>query len=242
MMKPMPADVVSVNMLVVCRIYQILKAFLPSYWSLSACGQMGVMCECRGAKSLAWKMLQGYCFRLTVRCFGIPFTWCNMVRDFLFHVIMYILYAKLSSGLSCCWLEQGMYGFYFVCLVFISFTDSAVKHVFIIYHSITKLLFIYVPLQPILYLCWHEAPWGFFVHPHHQTPQESRLQQPWNSSPVCPIHDGSAWLLHVLLPGPGPAGQDGPSVAWSQTACRNKRRVTNNTLTHITLCLYEVIF
>lgn len=47
----------------------------------------------RRAKSPAWKMLQGDCSRLTLHCFGIQFTWCYTVRDFLFHIIMYILYA-----------------------------------------------------------------------------------------------------------------------------------------------------
>ena len=91
--KPMRADVVSENMLVFSRIHSILKAFLPSYWSQSACGQMGVVCERAGAERLASKMLQGYCSRLTVHCSGTQFTWCYTVRDFLFHTIMYILDA-----------------------------------------------------------------------------------------------------------------------------------------------------
>lgn len=68
-------------------------------------------------------------------------------------------------------------------------------------------------LETILYLQWHEAPWGFSGHPHRQTPQESSLLQPENSCPVCSIHGGSAWLLHVLPQGPDPAGPDGPSAA-----------------------------
>lgn len=95
--KPMRADVVSENMLVFSRIHQILKAFLPSYWSRSACGQMGVVCERAGAKRLASKTLQGYCSRLTVHCSGTQFTWCYTVRDFLFHMIMYILDAAPLS-------------------------------------------------------------------------------------------------------------------------------------------------
>lgn len=88
---------VSENMLVFSRIHQILKAFLPSCSSSSTCGQMCVVCEHWGAKSLASKMLQGYCSRLTVHCSGIKFTWCYTTRDFLFHIIMYILYAAPLS-------------------------------------------------------------------------------------------------------------------------------------------------
>lgn len=91
------ADVVLENMLVYSRIHQILKAFLPSYWSQSTRGQMGVVRERGDAEGLAWKMLQGYCSRLTLHCSGIQFTWCHTIRYCLFHKIMYILYAAPLS-------------------------------------------------------------------------------------------------------------------------------------------------
>lgn len=51
----------------------------------------------RAAKRLAWKMLRGFRSRLTVHHSGIRFTCCNSVRDFLFHMIMYILDAAPPS-------------------------------------------------------------------------------------------------------------------------------------------------
>lgn len=68
-------------------------------------------------------------------------------------------------------------------------------------------------LETILYLQWHEAPWGFSGCLHHPTPQESNPLQPENFCPVCPTRGGSAWLLHALLLDPGPAEQDVPSAA-----------------------------
>lgn len=68
-------------------------------------------------------------------------------------------------------------------------------------------------LETILYLQWHEAPWGFSGRLHRQTPQESSPLQPENSCPVYPIRGGSAWLLHALPQDPGPAEPDVPSAA-----------------------------
>lgn len=67
--------------------------------------------------------------------------------------------------------------------------------------------------EPILYLQWHKAPWGFSGRLRRPTPQESSPPQPENFCPVCPRRGGSAWLLHALLRDPGPAEQDVPSAA-----------------------------
>lgn len=126
---------------------------------------------------------------------------------------------RLSTGLSRCFLKQTLHLAWYACRF-----ASSILNAFVLYAHIFSLNFSFLNQYPstpsfkdILYLQWHVAPWGSSGRPHHQTPQESSLLQPENSCPVCPICGGSAWPLHVLPQGPGPAGPDGPSAAGSQT-------------------------
>lgn len=86
------------DILVVSRIHQILKAFFSSCIDPRAPAGRWLLCaSVRAAKRLAWKLLRGFCSRLTVHHSGIRFTWCNSARDFLFHMIIYRLYAAPLS-------------------------------------------------------------------------------------------------------------------------------------------------
>lgn len=51
---------------------------------------------------------------------------------------------------------------------------------------------------------------------------------PGNCCSVYPTYGGSAWLLHALLPDPGPVGPGGPSAAWSQTDKTDRRKLVSS--------------